>query len=449
MTSIYLFKDRIKRIILAFLQVLIIMAPLFITNYTSDFELALVFICAVAMFLLAFTKYPKQTFVRKHLTLLYQGNESLKIFVLSLLFIVPAYMYYYLIFSPTLLTVILTIIWIFILESLIFWNGMIRVYISSVQLGLKTRIIGLICGWIPVINIWYLTKIINTVTDELEFEAQKDYLGDLSTYNQDCETQYPVLFVHGIFFRDIKYLNYWGRIPRFLEQRGATLYYGEQESSQSVEVCGKQLAQRIQSIVDSTGCEKVNIIAHSKGGLDARYALSNFGIENLVASLSTINTPHNGCIFANYLLQNAPDRTVKRISKMYNQTFEVLGDTKPDFLAGVTDLTDESCKRLNMLMPNSENIFYQSFASYTTSSRSGKFPLNITYPIVKHFDGKNDGLVSVESASFFETNTIVAPLGNRGITHADIIDLNKENIPGFDVREFYSDILKDLKRRGF
>ena len=30
-----------------------------------------------------------------------------------------------------------------------------------------------------------------------------------------------------------------------------------------------------------------------------------------------------------------------------------------------------------------------------------------------------------------------------------MIDLNRENIPGFDVREFYVKLVHDLKERGF
>ena len=30
-----------------------------------------------------------------------------------------------------------------------------------------------------------------------------------------------------------------------------------------------------------------------------------------------------------------------------------------------------------------------------------------------------------------------------------MIDLNRENIPGFDVREFYVELVADLKQRGF
>ena len=35
------------------------------------------------------------------------------------------------------------------------------------------------------------------------------------------------------------------------------------------------------------------------------------------------------------------------------------------------------------------------------------------------------------------------------IYNADVIDLNRENIPGFDVRELFVQIVVELKRRGF
>lgn len=73
----------------------------------------------------------------------------------------------------------------------------------------------------------------------------------------------------------------------------------------------------------------------------------------------------------------------------------------------------------------------------------------MTYPIVKHFDGLNDGLVSVDSAKWGGSFTLLAPPGRRGISHGDVVDLNRENIPGFDVREFYVKLVADLKRRGY
>ena len=39
--------------------------------------------------------------------------------------------------------------------------------------------------------------------------------------------------------------------------------------------------------------------------------------------------------------------------------------------------------------------------------------------------------------------------GKRGISHGDMIDMNRENFDGFDVREFYVQLVHDLKKRGY
>jgi len=78
----------------------------------------------------------------------------------------------------------------------------------------------------------------------------------------------------------------------------------------------------------------------------------------------------------------------------------------------------------------------------------GKFPLNFSYHLVKYFSGENDGLVSEDSFSWGEKYTLLRASGKRGISHGDMIDLNRENISGFDVREFYVNLVKDLKQRG-
>ena len=79
----------------------------------------------------------------------------------------------------------------------------------------------------------------------------------------------------------------------------------------------------------------------------------------------------------------------------------------------------------------------------------GRFPLNMVYPLIKHFDSANDGLVSVESMKW--GNNFIYPEASegRGISHGDMIDLNRENISGFDVREFYVKLVHDLKEMGF
>lgn len=80
--------------------------------------------------------------------------------------------------------------------------------------------------------------------------------------------------------------------------------------------------------------------------------------------------------------------------------------------------------------------------------RKGHFPLNLSYRYVRNFDGENDGLVGEASFAWGEKYTLLRSPGSRGISHCDIIDLTRENIPDFDVRTFYTELVSDLRRRG-
>lgn len=99
------------------------------------------------------------------------------------------------------------------------------------------------------------------------------------------QTKYPFLLVHGFGFRDHEKYNYWGRIPRWLEQRGVRIYYGYQDANATIEENARRLAEEIHRLVKETGMEKWNVIAHSKGGLDMRYAISQLDIAPRIISL--------------------------------------------------------------------------------------------------------------------------------------------------------------------
>ena len=144
-----------------------------------------------------------------------------------------------------------------------------------------------------------------------------------------------------------------------------------------------------------------------------------------------------------------PEGARQKIAATYNAALKNLGDSNPDFLAAVTDLTASACAERNAVTPDAPGVVYESVMSWCRKARNGKFPPNMTYPIVKHFDGRNDGLVSVESAEWGSRFTLLEPEGKRGISHGDVVDLNRENIRGFDVREFYVNLVAGLKDRGF
>lgn len=334
-------------------------------------------------------------------------------------------------------------------EAAMFWNGIIRIYMTSVQLGLRYRVLGIVCALIPIANLVMLMIIYVRVKQETIFETEKYKLNESRKGDKICATKYPILLVHGVFFRDNRLLNYWGRIPAELVKNGAEVYYGEQQSALSIAQSSEELAKKIEEIVTRTGCGKVNIIAHSKGGLDSRYAISKLGCDKYVATLTTINTPHRGCIFAEYLLGAAPERVKNFVEKTYNKMFYALGDNSPDFMSAVKCLTNSYCEQFNKDVPDSPDVIYRSYGSKAVKLRGTRFPLNISYPVVKKFDGDNDGLVALDSAPWGEKFTPIYPLTKRGITHADMIDLNRENIKGFDVREFYVQMVSDLRENGF
>lgn len=335
------------------------------------------------------------------------------------------------------------------LEAIVFWNGIICAYFTSIQLGIKQRVIGVICGMIPIANLIALCVILKTILKEVHFESKKEKINRERNAQQICKTKYPILMVHGVFFRDSNFFNYWGRVPKELEQNGATIYYGNHQSAASIIDCSIELSECIKTIINEHHYEKLNIIAHSKGGLDCRYALTNPDIAPYVASLTTINTPHRGCIFADYLLNKIPSSVKDKVAGAYNATLKKFGDENPDFLAAVGDLTASACAKLNSEIETPEGIFCQSYGSILKKSSGGKFPLNYSYHLVKYFDGANDGLVSEDSFQWGERYTQLNPKKNSGISHGDVIDLNRQNIDGFDVREFYVDLVNDLKNRGF
>lgn len=333
--------------------------------------------------------------------------------------------------------------------ALVFFNATLKVGVMSKQVELPQKIIGVMWGGIPFLNLPVLSFVVLIADEEVKFEYNKEKLNKKRRHKKICKTRYPILLVHGVFFRDFQNFNYWGRIPEELEANGAKIYYGNHQSALSIADSAKELTNRITQIVEDTGCGKVNIIAHSKGGLDCRYAISKCGMEKYVASLTTINTPHRGCVFADYLLNKIPLRTKKRVASTYNKAMTKLGDTNPDFMRAVVDLTYEKCAEFNKNVPDSNKVYCQSVGSKLNKARNGKFPWNLSYNFVKHFGGVNDGIVSETSFAWGCDYKLITTNGRRGVSHGDMTDLYRDNIPGFDVREFYVQLVNDLKQKGF
>lgn len=327
-------------------------------------------------------------------------------------------------------------------------NGFWRTAFYSSQLGLGRRVAMFFFWWIFPINAFLMFRWCRVVRRELITARDKYLLDSTRVQNAVCRTRYPVIMVHGICFRDWQHFNYWGRIPKSLKQNGAHIYYGQQQSAISVADSAAELKAEIEHVLAETGAEKVNIIAHSKGGLDSRYAISKLGMAPYVASLTTINTPHRGCKYADVLLDRLPQGLIQYITRRYNALYYMLGDERPDLLAGLNDLRATSCEQFNEEIIDSPDVYYQSIATGMKRPHNTFAPLNFTYLYIKIYDGENDGLVSIDSAKWGNFLGPITTDPKRGLSHADIIDLVHRDIKGFDVSEFYVGLLSDLKEKG-
>ena len=74
--------------------------------------------------------------------------------------------------------------------------------------------------------------------------------------------------------------------------------------------------------------------------------------------------------------------------------------------------------------------------------------MNFTGVVMGYITQDNDGLVSADSFPWGDQYTLLTSDSPVGISHCDMTDLNRTNLPDFDIREFYVQLVADLKTKG-
>lgn len=261
-----------------------------------------------------------------------------------------------------------------------------------------------------------------------------------------CKTKYPIVLLHGTGSRDHKQRGCWGRIPKALENYGAEVYFGNQDAWGTIENNAIVVKENINAVLSETNCGKVNIIAISKGGLEARYMIFKLGMGDKVASLTTISTPHYGSKTMDFLCKRLK-YPMKLAAVFVNQVYRYLGDESPDFYGTCNQFTTAHIKRFNHEILDSNKIYYQSYASLMKKPYSDIL-LFFPHLVVKWFDGECDGIVSVDSAKWGEFKGVITGEGIRGISHSDLRDLRKRDGSGTDIRGVFVRIVRELKEKG-
>ena len=129
-----------------------------------------------------------------------------------------------------------------------------------------------------------------------------------STYTK---TRYPIVLVHGLLGFDslIGIYDYFYGLPQDLRSGGATVYVANVSSSNYTEVRGEQLIRDLDTLRAVYGHSRFNLIGHSHGGPTIRYVASVR--PDLVASITSVGSPHRGSDVADGIATVAPPGSVQ------------------------------------------------------------------------------------------------------------------------------------------
>jgi len=245
-------------------------------------------------------------------------------------------------------------------------------------------------------------------------------------------------------------LKYWSNLPKALKKKGAKVYLANQNAFNSHVENALQLRERVLEILDETDSEKVNIIAHSKGGIEARYMITKLNMADKVASLTTLATPHCGSYIADTLI-NWLTKTdwIDRVIFSANRIARFIGDENPDALKAANNLTIEYMENFNNSVPNSPLVYYQSYGGIVTEDYPAGL-VRFQQKILSEKEGDNDCTVSLKSYQWGNFKGVVQSDQAFGVSHFDILGMkfvSKQST--FDAKYFLIGIVKDLKERGF
>ncbi|HEV3443511.1 MAG TPA: hypothetical protein VG099_02655 [Gemmataceae bacterium] len=246
----------------------------------------------------------------------------------------------------------------------------------------------------------------------------------------------PVVFCHGMLaFSTLKMelpenSNCFWALREFLQPRGFRVFFPQVSPTGGVAFRAQQLRDQIVRLTDGP----INVIAHSMGGLDARYMITHLGMAERVRSLTTIATPHRGTSLVDWFLTNYRQRVPLLLA------LEAIGFN----VDGFSDCRPAACREFNARTPDMPGVSYFSYGGEVSVSRVTA-PLRRAWYLLSTLEGPNDGMVSLASSRWGEY---------LGTVHADHFAQTPDlkfihPYEDFDPLSFYFRILEDLARRGF
>jgi triacylglycerol lipase len=203
----------------------------------------------------------------------------------------------------------------------------------------------------------------------------------------------PVVLVHGLFGFDRigvpgARFDYFRGIAAHLAALGCQAHAVRLPPSASVPERARQLVAAIEALPH----DRIDLIAHSLGGLDARYALTHLGLARRVRSLVTVGTPHRGTPLADLALKGPLDwaRRIVRALGIPLEALEWLGtEALAAFNADVLDVPGVRYACVVGGMHREDSVVPLALAP--------------AHAYLRRVAGPNDGLVPIASQYWGET----------------------------------------------
>lgn len=241
------------------------------------------------------------------------------------------------------------------------------------------------------------------------------------------QLRHPVVLAHGFLGFDEVVVagvrhEYFRDLTRSLAQHAHTVHRPRVAPAASVASRAEELASCIRALPD----KRVNVIAHSMGGLDARYAITRLGLARRVASLTTIGCPHLGTPLADLGVAMGERLGLRRVLARMGMP-----------LGALDDLTTAAAEAFNRSTPDAAGVAYASVVGVAPGRRTHAL-LVPGHLYLQRVSGENDGLVPADSQRWGEV------LFRIEADHWAQVGWSKR----FDAAAFYDGLLRELRGRG-
>lgn len=253
--------------------------------------------------------------------------------------------------------------------------------------------------------------------------------------SDNLQLKHPIILIHGLgALGQLGPIEYFYKIPKWLQSHGNRVRVVNLGLWNSVDHCALELNSVLAGLFPG---EKLNLLGHSMGGLSARFFASCFDKGERVASVTTVGTPNHGSSIVDHFLELFLDDVMGKTELLAKK----FGFSHLGFRQIGKKYFEE---HLHLHIQDIPEVAYFSATSIIPSPML----LNClptfwaTQPILKRYEGENDGFVSEESAQW---GTHIATY--KGDHYAQIGQpFGRSKL---DHLKFFSEIFGHLKKKGF